>query len=152
MIKRINKYVYWCILTLVVTAVCVWHSNNYTLLNGVMIFLLTFASLTFFHLLLDVIFKFKVPAYFKYEQDIFYEVQWQWNWNTNKEILHLKPFCPTCKSEVYYNFDTLLYKTEFVCEQCNKQLSNVNSSDRNFVAESVKKSIFRKLTKEDSSF
>ena len=152
MIKRINKYLYWLILTLIVTTVLVMQSHNYTQMNMAMIFLLTLAFLTLIHLLLDVIFKFRAPAYFKYHEDIFYDIQWNWDWNLKKEILHLKPTCPTCKSEVYYNFDTLLYKTEFVCEKCNKQLANINSSNRNFVVESVKKSIIRKLTKEDASF
>lgn len=152
MIKRINKYVYWCVLTVILTVVCVMRSNNFTVVNVSMIFLIIFASLTFVHLLLDIIFKFQVPAYFKYDHDVFYDVQWQWDWNTNKDILHLKPFCPVCKSPVYYTYDTLLSQTEFVCEHCNKQLANVNSSDRNFVIESVKKSIVRKLKKEDSSF
>jgi hypothetical protein len=152
MIKRINNYGYWCVLTAILTAVCIVRSGNYEAINGIMIFLFIFASLTLLHLLVEIVFKFKVPAYFKYDQDIFYDVQWQWDWNTNKEIMHLKPFCPVCKSPVYYTFDTLLYKTEFVCEPCNKQLANINSSDRNFVIESVKKSIVRKLKKEDSNF
>lgn len=152
MIKRINKYLYWFILTLIVSTVLVIRSENYTYIHIAMIFLLTLACLTLLHLLLDVVFEFKPPAYFNYHQDIFYDVQWNWDWNLKKEILHLKPTCPMCKSDVYYRFDTLLSKTEFVCEKCNKQLANVNSSNRNFVVESVKKSIRRKLIKEDATF
>lgn len=152
MIQRINKYLYWLILTFAVSAGIIMRSQNYTPMNILMIFLLSLAFFTLIHLLLDVFFKFKAPSYFQYNQDIFYDVQWNWDWNLKKEILHLTPSCPTCKSNVYYTFDTLLNQTEFVCEKCNKQLANVNSSNRNFVLESVEKSIIRKLTKEDASF
>lgn len=152
MIQKINKYAYWLVLTLLVSAALVFTSNDYTAANVSMIFLLTLGVFTSLHMLLEVIFKFQAPSYFQYNQDIFYDTQWNWDWNLKKEILHLKPTCPTCQSEVYYSFDTLLHQTEFVCEKCNKQIANVNSSHRNFVVESVKKSIVRKLKKEDPSF
>jgi hypothetical protein len=152
MIHKINRYSYWFALTLLITGVWVLLSKNTDVTNIAMIFLLTLAICTFLNVALNVIFKFQAPWYFQYHQDIFYDTQWDWEWNLKKEILNLKPTCPACQSELLYHFDTLLHQTEFVCEKCNKQIANVNSSHRNFVVESVKKSIVRKLKKEDSSF
>lgn len=152
MIYKINRYIYWFALTLLITGVEIFISNNKELSHIAMVFLLSLAGCTFLNVLINAIFTFQAPSYFQYHQDIFYDTQWIWEWNTNKEILNLKPTCPVCHSELFYHFDTLLHQTEFVCEKCNKQVANVNSSHRNFVAESVKKSIVRKLKKEDSSF
>lgn len=152
MIQKINKYVFWLVLTLLVSVALIFLSKDYSLNNIAMVFLLTLGIFTSVHMIIEAFFKFQAPSYYQYNQDIFYDTQWNWDWNLKKEILHLKPTCPTCKSEVFYSFDTLLNQTEFVCEKCNKQIANVNSSHRNFVVESVKKSIIRKLKKEDSSF
>ncbi|MGD9553242.1 MAG: hypothetical protein AB7D96_09445 [Arcobacteraceae bacterium] len=152
MIHKINRYMYWFALTLLITGAGVLISDNKELSHMAMLFLLSLAVCTFLNVLFDILFKFQAPSYFQYHEDIFYDTQWTWEWNINKEILNLKPTCPACHSELFYHFDTLLHQTEFVCEKCNKQIANVNSSHRNFVVESVKKSIIRKLKKEDSSF
>ncbi|MFA7084392.1 MAG: hypothetical protein WC141_07645 [Arcobacteraceae bacterium] len=152
MINKINKYAYWLILTFLIFIICIAYNQDYSVQTVFLTFMLSLGVCTFLNIIFDAIFRFQVPYYFHYDQDIFYETQWNWDWNIKKEILHLKPTCPTCKSEVFHQFDTLLHKTEFVCETCNKQIANVNSSHRNFVLESVKNSIVRKLKKQDSSF
>lgn len=152
MIYTINKYAYWLALAAIISGVSIFYNQDYTLKTVLMISLLTLGLCTFVHIIIDAIFKFKVPSYFHYNEDIFYDTKWNWDWSTKKEILNLKPSCPTCKGEVFYSFDTLLHKTEFVCEKCKKQLANINSSHRNFVVQSVKKTIIRKLLKQDSSF
>lgn len=152
MITKLNRYLYWCILTLLCTVALLIQQEDYTFSNISMVFLFTLATLTFVHVMIAVVFHVKNPDYFEYNEDIFYDVKWSWDWNLDKEILHLKPSCPKCQHDVYFTFDTLLNQTEFVCNHCDKQLANINSSSRNFVAESVRQSIIRKLKKQDSTF
>ncbi|WP_419769606.1 MAG: hypothetical protein ACNI3C_09695 [Candidatus Marinarcus sp.] len=147
--NKINKFSYWFVFSIVLSIVIVLYSHEYRAENIIMILSLTIASSTCVHLLIDVIFKFNAPDFFQYNEDIFYNVKWNWDWTQDKHILHLTPSCPTCNQEVNYVYDHLLSQTEFVCNHCNVQIANINSSDRNFVVESVKKSIIRKLKKEE---
>lgn len=152
MITKINRYLHWFILTLFITIATVVYQENYGFFHISMIFLLILGMLTFLHVLISVLFHVNNPDYFDYNEDLFYDVKWSWDWNLDKQILHLRPTCPACQQGVYSSFDSLLNQTEFVCHHCDKQLANVNSSSRNFVIESVKKSIIRKLKKQDSTF
>jgi hypothetical protein len=104
------------------------------------------------HILIDVFILTQKPQYYSYNEDIFYNIKWKWDWNKHKKILNLNAFCPACNQALYFHYDSLLHKTEFICHSCNKQLANVNSSHRNFVQQSVKSSITRKLKKENPSF
>lgn len=152
MVIRVNRYIYWILFTLIATPVTLYILGTFSLFNAVMTFLIILALTTSLHLIIELIFHVVNPEFFEYNEDIFYDVKWKWDWNLDKQVLNLRPFCPHCEKELYSTFDTLLNQTEFVCTVCDKQIANVNSSNRNFVPDSVKKSIVRKLKKEDSSF
>lgn len=152
MIMKLNRYLYWIIFTIIATAVTLYEMQSFMLFNVVMVFLIILSLATSFHLIIGLIFNIANPEFFEYNEDIFYDVKWKWDWSLDKEVLHLRPFCATCNEELLSHFDSLLNQTEFVCTKCDKQIANVNSSNRNFVTQSVKSSIVRKLKKEDKNF
>ncbi len=148
----ILKIFLWLLLSIISTALYVYYTKNYETEYILIVGSISLLCVVFLALIVEAILKLKKPSYYEYNEDVFFDTKWNWNWNLKKDILNLTASCPTCTNPVYYRFDTLLHKTEIVCSNCNKQLANVNSSHRNFLVESVKKSIIRKLKKEDSSF
>ena len=87
----------------------------------------------------------KKHSFHTYKNDIFRNVQWKWSWN-NFTIEKLWCFCPTCNQELSYKCDHLLFKTELLCQKCEKHLTSYDGDNINYVLSNVKAEI-RRLSK-----
>jgi hypothetical protein len=150
--EKLNHLKYHLLVATMVSGIIIILSHRTDVMFFIMIFTLITTLFLFIHIFIDTFILPQKPSYFNYSEDIFYNMKWQWDWNRNKQVLNLTAYCTSCNEVLYFHYDSLLHKTEFICQACNKQLANVNSSYRNFVQQSVKSSITRKLKKENPSF
>lgn len=78
----------------------------------------------------------------KYKHDTFKNTHWKWKWN-DINIENLWCYCPTCNQELSYKCDHLLFKTDFLCQKCEKQISSYDGDNINYVLSKVKAEIRR---------
>lgn len=81
-------------------------------------------------------------SFHSYKEDNFKDIPWKWSWN-EKEVLDLWCYCPACNIELTHESDHLLYKTNFSCIQCEKELLSLQGDNLNYILAGIKKEIKR---------
>lgn len=118
--------------------------NSYFALEGWVLVLGAFFAFFGVIKLLDFFASFypKRLSFHKYKNDIFKETQWKWKWQ-DSNIENLWCYCPSCNQELAYQCDHLLFKTEFLCQKCEKHISSYDGDNINYVLSKVKAEIRR---------
>lgn len=81
-------------------------------------------------------------AFHSYKQDTFKKTLWKWKWH-DEEIEQLWCYCPNCNQPLAYQCDYLLYKTDFLCPTCEKQVASYDGDNINYVLTKIKTEIRR---------
>ncbi len=99
--------------------------------------------------LIEFIISFKPTRlpYHKYRHDTFKGALWRWEWR-DFHVENLWCYCPTCNQELSYKCDHLLFKTEFLCQRCEKHLCSYDGDNINYVLSHVKREVRRLAQKQ----
>lgn len=84
----------------------------------------------------------KHMPFHNYKNDIFKDTHWKWKWS-NEQIEQLWCYCPSCNQELSYKCDHLLFKTQLLCQKCEKQIATYDGDNINYVLSRVKSEIRR---------
>ena len=95
------------------------------------------------------------PAYKNYTEDMLYGAKWRWSWN-GSQISNLWCFCPRCDAQLVYGEDYFHKETDFVCERCPPDGTDLPrqshgrvvatvSGDRHYVVGAVEREILRRI-------
>ena len=158
--EKIVKYITYLILFILITLfiISVALPNKFeTIMSQSEIFLKKFFDVEGWQLVLLGFFAFlgviklleffisffpKRLAFHSYKTDTFKNAHWKWKWN-EIHIENLWCYCPQCNQELSYNCDHLLFKTDFLCPQCEKQVASYDGDNINYVLTKVKTEIRR---------
>ncbi len=99
--------------------------------------------------IIEFLFSFRSTRlpYHKYRHDTFKGALWRWEWREH-QVENLWCYCETCHQELSYKCDHLLFKTEFLCQKCEKQICSYDGDNINYVLSHVKREVRRLAQKQ----
>lgn len=121
----------------------IFSDKSFTISSFELILFSLFSLLGFFKCfeLISSMFKTKY-SFHSYKEDNFKNILWKWSWS-EKDVLDLWCYCPTCQTELTHESDHLLYKTKFSCVECEKELLSLEGDNLNYILAGIKKEIKR---------